>query len=184
MASRTKTELPFAAEVDDINGALDDDRLTPEGAVRCALAEIKTMTFAPEREETMRVELRNFSPIVRELRGKCDALALKREAQRLVTVARKLAGPIEAPRPGDEIAAWALRMQDHGWLSVECDLLERDLKPGERIESFTADDVTTDQRTVTLVDLRARLRPASWTNLDSWNGQFARPRRNVGAQNS
>jgi hypothetical protein len=171
--ARTNTPPHFVAEIEAVNKALDDPAFSAVAFARSITNQIANTQFAPERIATVRSELQEFESQVRRF-GNDDAVALRQAALRLFSSAQALAQPILPPQPAHIVRQLFEPLQQVGWASPTLELLASDLKVGEKILSFDADGVTTDLRRINRLQLIDRMRPMSWTNVDSWRKEHVR----------
>jgi hypothetical protein len=171
--ARTNIPPHFVAEIEAVNKALDDPAFTAVAFARSITKQIADMQFAPERIATIRSQLQEFERQVRTF-GNDDAVALRQAALRLFSAARALAQPILPLQPAHIVRQIFEPLQQVGWASATLELLASDLKVGEKILSFDADGITTDLRRIDRLQLIDRMRPMSWTNIDSWRKEHVR----------
>ena len=92
---------------------------------------------------------------------------------------RRLTQPPPLPMPATEMDrignVLVARIADGGcaWSPLEADWLAAWLKPGERVLEYNwAGAKTSTGRVFDRAEMREKMRPGSWTRLDTWNRQF------------
>jgi hypothetical protein len=167
----------FDSEIKDVRAALEDPALTPEGRVRAMLAEIERLEVPAERADAFRAELKGLAVLVRDQRTKLAAQSvIVREAGEFYRRATALARPIPPTRPADEVRRCFGGLQELGWASPTIELLETELKTGERIIRYDADSITTDKQRIERKALIEKHRPRSMTpdRFAAWDRQHTR----------
>ncbi len=155
----------FADQLDEIRAALDDPALTPEGRVRAMLDQIERSTVPPDRDQAFRTELKQFAALIRDQRAKsADQSILVREAGDFYRRLSALARPALPTTPADEARRCFNHLQELGWASPTIELLESELKVGEKIVGCTGESVTTSAgRRIDRQQLIEKYRPHSMT---------------------
>ncbi len=173
----------LAEPVAAIRQVLQDPALDPKVRAENLVRQIVAMKFStPETEARAADKLRLLPPIIKELRIKNAWTDVIREMEKTFIDLRSLAVPPVA-QPQTEIERVMQAMCEAGWDQRELEQLGRELEPGEKILTHTALDVITSGRTLDRAGLRARARPAYWTDLGGWDRQFPKlPPREAGRE--
>jgi hypothetical protein len=64
------------------------------------------------------------------------------------------------------------RAVNGGWSTLEIEILERMLEPGEHVIKFAWDSCVTNRRVLDRHAIRMAAKPPSWTREDTWLSQF------------
>jgi hypothetical protein len=139
------------------------------------LQQIESMNIAPGREAEVAARVRDFVAMLQE-HGKRSHLSdemITREIDKLSTAIWFGGYGAASVVPVDEVTRHFPALTRSGYSGGEIDIIRAMCQGGKKIEpGFDADHIVVAGRRFSRFELREAGRPQSWTNRESWHGQF------------
>jgi hypothetical protein len=161
-----------SAVAERVAAALHAPELMPGGMAAAAIRWAARQKFEPDREEEAAAEILHFGETVTKLLLGCDYREVLRQIAHFKRRIRECSAGGPAPERS-QLERLATVLQDGaGYNGFEIEAIGLVLKPGETIGPFDSREIQIGDRVWDRAELRQRMRPQSWTNDESWNGQF------------
>jgi hypothetical protein len=152
---------------------IEDPAHTPRGRGIALLQRIQALKVEPSREGKLYQLIQGCVNILKHeaALGTLTDELIDRETAKLASAVNF--GGFDAPIvPIDEVKGRELELLATGFSSGEIDIVRSLCKDGGKVTGFTPEGNTIAGRHYTRYQLRDAGRPQSWTNIESWHGQF------------